>query len=520
MFVVKKDTEVTVFPSARQQVHTAKVNHPNYYKKLENVNERLKRNERQILMINNNLIGEIIADLRSYKSVEQLYINKSKNELRESLGNVFFEYRRISVLTICFLILLLLIVFYNVWKIFRNDVEIIEYSEKAEQYARSKGRFLAGMSHEIRTPLNSVIGFSEQLGQAELHAEQKMQVDAIRNSSEMLLGLVNEILDFSKYETGKMNFESSPFMLTKAIDEIFNGMNIHALKKNLYLEDQISIDESVWCEGDKMRLKQVIMNLVGNAIKFTVKGKVTLIASTETMMDNNILLRVTVKDTGLGIDKADLPHIFEEFSQVAEAQKATRHKGTGLGLAICKKIVELQGGKICVASEPGQGSAFTFELPLKKAVPEEIADGQIMSDEMMTDMVRDSKVLFTEDNQLNVLLGTTILKKWKINYDVACNGREAMDLFKENDYDAILTDIQMPEMNGLELTELIRNYPDPLKANVPIMALTANVMKEDREIYLKAGVNDIVLKPFLEKNLIEKVALAVQNNRSVLRFVS
>jgi len=522
VFVVRKDTEITTTPSAtKQQVQTAKLNYKNYYKKLDDVNEKLKRNEHQILVINNNLIGQIIADLRLYKSVEQQYINKSKNELRESLSNVFFEYKRLSMATIAFLVLLLVAVFYNIWKIFRNDVEIIEYSEKAEQYAKSKSRFLAGMSHEIRTPLNSVIGFSEQLGQAEeLGSEQKMQVDAIRNSSEMLLELVNEILDFSKYETGKMNFESSPFMLGKAIDEIFNSMNVHAVKKHLYLENQVSIDESVCCEGDKMRLKQVIMNLVGNAIKFTVKGKVTLIASTETMMDNNILLRVTVKDTGLGIDKADLPHIFEEFSQVAEAQKATRHKGTGLGLAICKKIIELQGGKICVASEPGQGSAFTFEMPLKKAVPEEILDGQIMSDETMASLVRDAKVLFTEDNQLNVLLGTTILKKWKINYDVAYNGREAMDLFKENNYDVILTDIQMPEMNGLELTELIRNYPDISKANVPIMALTANVMKEDREIYLKAGVNDVILKPFLEKNLIEKVAMAIQNDQSVLRFVS
>ena len=518
--VVRKDTEITVLESPAATAMAAKPVYKNYYKNLTSVNEKLRKNERQILMINNNIIGEIIASLRLYKSVEQLYMAKSKNELKENLSNVFFEYKRISVLTIIFLAILLLVVFYNIWKIFRNDKEIIEYSEKAEQYAQSKSRFLAGMSHEIRTPLNSVIGFSEQLGQGDLQDEQKEQVDAIRNSSEMLLELVNEILDFSKYETGKMNFESNPFMLSQAIDEIFTAMNIHAQKKHLYLENRVEVDTEICCEGDKMRLKQVIMNLVGNAIKFTVKGKVTLSASSEPMPGDKVLLQVSVRDTGLGIDKNDLPHIFEEFSQVATAQKATRHKGTGLGLAICKKIIEQQGGNISVTSEPGQGSEFIFELPLKLSEPAEVINGQVISNDLMRELVNDTYVLFAEDNQLNVLLGSTILKKWKIKYDIAYNGREAMELFKKNDYDVILTDIQMPEMNGLELTELIRNYTNLSKANVPIMALTANVMKEDRDIYLKTGINDVVLKPFLEKNLIEKVALAVQNNRSVLRFVS
>ncbi|HEY0246005.1 MAG TPA: response regulator, partial [Mucilaginibacter sp.] len=198
----------------------------------------------------------------------------------------------------------------------------------------------------------------------------------------------------------------------------------------------------------------------------------------------------------------------------------TRHKGTGLGLAICKKIIELQGGNISVESEPGQGSAFSFELPMKQCEPAEVLEDRQLNDDIMAELVKDKYVLFAEDNKLNVLLGTTILKKWKIKYDIAYDGGEAFELFKKNRYDIVLTDMQMPVMNGLELTELIRKFPDAYKSNIPIMALTANVMKEDRDTYLKAGINDVILKPFHEKDLVERVAISLQDSTNVLRFVS
>jgi len=518
--LVVKDSVTTSTLTTKNDGAIGGHNYKSYYKKLNAVNNKLRSNERQILIINNNLIEEMIASLRLYKEVELMYINDSKLELKGSLANVYFEFRQVSVMNFIFLLSLLILVFYNIWKIYRNEKEIIFYSDKAEQYADSKSSFLASMSHEIRTPLNSVIGFSEQLSQQKLSPLQKEQVDAIRNSSEMLLGLVNEILDFSKYETGKMNFESSPFMLHHAVEDALTSMNIHAIKKHIILENDIIIDEFLCCEGDKMRLKQVLMNLLGNAIKFTVRGKITLSARIENKTGDNILLKVTVKDTGLGIDKNDLPYIFEEFSQIANAQKATQHKGTGLGLAICKKIIELQGGRISVSSTVGRGSAFSFELPLKKAEIDERIVIQALSDEVMAELVNDKYVLFAEDNQLNILLGTTILKKWKIRYDIAHDGQEAVMLYEKNRYDLVLTDIQMPELNGLEVTHIVRNYADVFKANTPILALTANVIKEDRDIYLKAGINDVVLKPFLEKDLVEKIALAIQNNAKSLRFVS
>jgi signal transduction histidine kinase/CheY-like chemotaxis protein len=517
--IVTKDTVIYSRDISKTAIESGKKVYK-YYEKLSAANNKALKEERQILILNNNLAQEIIANLKNYKSIEQAYIDRSKAELKQNMGDVFSDFSQGSAVIFIFLLMLMVVVFYNMWKIFRNDQEIIDYSNSAEEYAQLKSKFLAGMSHEIRTPLNSVIGFSEQLSQEELPPSQKEQVAAIRKSSEMILDLVNEILDFSKYETGKMNFESAPFMLTQTVEEVLTTMNIHALKKQISLESNVKIDDNTCCEGDKMRLKQVLMNLIGNAIKFTRKGKVTVNAAINTTTDNNFILKMSVVDTGIGIEKNAIPHVFDEFSQVAEAQKATRHKGTGLGLAICKKIIELQGGSIKVTSTPGQGSVFSFSLPLKHVTEGIYANESTMNNDIMSDVVKDKYVLLADDNKLNVLLAKTILKKWNIKCDVAYDGQEALDLFIVNNYDMVLTDIQMPVMDGLQLTRHIRDFADPVKSNVIIMALTANVMKEDRDIYFSTGVNDVILKPFLEKDLIEKIAVAIQNNSTAMRFIA
>lgn len=517
--VVAKDTVIYSQKVSKATIQNGKTAY-NYYKKLNTANEKLIEGEQQILKLNNNLAQEIINSLKGYKAIEQAYINHSKAEARQNLGDVFSDFSTGSAFNLIFLALVLIAVFYNIWKIFRNEQDIIDYSNSAEQYAQLKSKFLAGMSHEIRTPLNSVIGFSEQLSQEDLPPHQKEQVSAIRNSSEMILDLVNEILDFSKYETGKMNFDNAPFMLNKVISDVYQTMTIHALKKGIGLEILSTIDDNICCEGDKMRLKQVLMNLTGNAIKFTRQGKVTIQAKVENTLPDNFLLKIKIIDTGIGIEKNDLPHVFDEFSQVAEAQKATRHTGTGLGLAICKKIIELQGGKIAVASAPGQGSVFSFDLPLKQLAESSCNTESNMDTELLTYLVKDKTVLVADDNKLNILLAKTILKKWGIKCDTANDGQEALELFKINDYDMVLTDIQMPNMDGLQLTKHIREFADPVKSKVVIMALTANVLKEDRDSYIGAGVNGVILKPFLEKDLIEKIAVAIQNNTSALKFIA
>ncbi|WP_169927071.1 ATP-binding protein [Mucilaginibacter auburnensis] len=518
--IVKKDTVVY-----KQLVNKAAiVDHKNKYKayskKLNTVNNKLRNNEEDLLLLNNSLTSQIIVGLKTYSSAESSYAENSKNYLQKNVAGIFWEFKKVSVVNFLFVIFLLGLVFFNIWKIFRNEQQIIEYSEKAEEYAQAKSSFLAGMSHEIRTPLNSVIGFSEQLTKSDLNKSQKEQVIAIRNSSEMLLDLVNEILDFSKYETGKMSFDNQPFLPAKAIEEVFTTMHIHAKKKGIGFENNNMIGDNFCCDGDKTRLKQVVMNLVGNAIKFTVKGKVSVNSYVDRSNVAYPLLKVSVTDTGLGIAKEDLPAIFEEFSQVKNAQKATRHKGTGLGLAICKKIVELQGGRINVTSEPGVGSTFSFEVPLTISEENECVKEIPLSNVYMADIVRGKHVLIADDNRFNIMLSTTILDKWKITHDVAYNGLEAAKLIEKRDYDMILTDIEMPEMDGMELMEHVRSHSDAAKSNTLLIALTANVLKEDRDKYIKAGANDVIVKPFLEHDLIEKMALNFQNNISILKFIA
>jgi signal transduction histidine kinase len=518
--IVKNVKETTLVSNITSEDRVTRQHEKSYYQAINQANNNLKKNESQVLMINNSLINEIINELRHYKAIDQSYINYNKQELKENISDISFENKQIFTTALIILLTLAILVFYNIWKIFSNERRILEYSKKTEQYALSKSKFLAGMSHEIRTPLNSIIGFSEQLEQDNLDPAQKEQINAIKNSSEMLLGLVNDILDFTKYETGKTTFENSPFIVYKVFDEVFRTMQIQASKKKILFENQVIIEKDICCEGDSMRLKQVLINLLGNAIKFTVNGSVILNACIENKPKNIIILKVRIEDSGLGIAKEDLHHIFEEFTQVGNAQKATKQKGTGLGLAICKKIIELQGGSVSVSSEVGKGSVFSFTLPLKKCEFIETSQTGFFSPEEMAELLHSKRVLFVEDNQLNVLLGCTILKKWKINYDVAYNGIEAFDLFQKNHYDVVLTDIHMPEMDGVELTKLIRSFDNEIKSNVQIIALTASVLEEERVTFLNSGFNFIVLKPYREKDLIEKIALSIQSSMASLNYTS
>ena len=496
--------ETTVFVPQQPKVHIKN------YQQLFNANNGLKAEEKQLLNINNHLLDEIINNLKKYKIAEQNYINAGKTELDNNLYDVVFRFKSLSSFILLFLISLVIIILYNIWKIFRNERQLISYSEKAEQYALSKSAFLASMSHEIRTPLNSVIGFSEQLSQGDLDHIQQEQVNAISTSSKMLLEVVNEILDFSKFETGKMSFDNQPFNVKTILTETFNSMRIQAETKGIALIMDLDKESDICLKGDAFRLKQVVLNFLSNAIKFTAQGTVCLQCRISAGRPGLRVMDVMIKDSGLGISKEHIPLIFGEFSQVDTAQHKASQKGTGLGLAISKKIIELQGGEIKVTSEPGKGSEFSFKLSL-----EEVEDVKCMTpaESLYTAAAQDlngKKMLIAEDNKLNVLLLTTILKKSNISYDVAEDGVEALTLFEANDYDLLLTDIEMPQLNGMELSKLIRQHTDQTKACLPILALTANVLKEDRDKYLQAGINGVVSKPFSEKNLLDTIASSLK----------
>lgn len=480
-----------------------------YYKKLYTANIVMRNKEREMLLINSGIIQELITVLKRYKIEEQTYVNARKQELRGNLDSVFNGVSQLSLLTGVLVLLLITALLYNLWKIFSRDRSLTAHSEKASQLAADKSAFLAHMSHEIRTPLNSIVGFSEQLEKSMLSPEQAGQIKAVRSSGEMLLNIVNQVLDLSKYETGKMNFESASFPVDKVVTDVTISMGILAEKKGIKLRPEIHYHKELHLCGDAFRLRQVMMNLVGNAIKFTQKGEVVLTVWVTATDQEKPVLNVAVKDTGVGISPKDLPGIFKEFTQAGDNQKQHR-AGTGLGLAISKSIVEQQGGTIEVQSEAGQGSVFTFKIPFEPGENINSIGVSNFNEEESRHLLKNKRILLAEDNSMNVMLAKTILRKWEMKCEVAYNGKEALSLFEKNEYDLVLTDIHMPEMGGVELALLIRQAKDQEKANIPILALTASVMSEDHDLYLGSGINAIASKPFLEKELIHKIGSVIK----------
>ncbi|MFN0257552.1 ATP-binding protein [Pedobacter ureilyticus] len=502
--LVKKEITLDTSLSSTNYNKLQMRNINNYFRNLYIANKLLKKNEVEILRINSRIINEIVFLLQTFKKKEMDFVAETKRSIHFDMDDTFKSINNIYIIIFVLLSVLVTVILLNLWRIYRNEHELIDYGQRVSQYAQSKSRFLANMSHEIRTPLNSVIGFSEQLSQDNLSEQQKEQVDAIKTSSELLLDLVNDILDFSKYEVGKINFDKVSFAPMDAINEVFNSIAIQAAKKGLSLEKQISFDGKVVVQGDSLRLKQVVMNLLSNAIKFTDTGSVTLKAEITSNSKKKGVLKVQVIDTGIGIEEKDANVIFDEFSQVNYSITKNTQKGTGLGLAICKKIVELQGGSISLSSKPNIGSNFSFEIPY-----EFCNDGTSKRKTFITadiSHLADKRILLVDDNKMNILLAQTVVRKYKIVTDIAYDGAEAFQLFQKNKYDLILTDVQMPVMGGVELTRLVRSEKDKKKANVPILGVTANVMEEDREKYLASGMNGLVLKPYSEKELIDKIA--------------
>jgi signal transduction histidine kinase/CheY-like chemotaxis protein len=464
----------------------------------------LRKSELEILNLNSKIIKEIVGLIQSVKEAESNFVSEAKLNIQQDIAYTFTSISNIYWLIFLCLFVIVVVILVNLWRVYRNETNLIDYGARVEQYAKSKSRFLANMSHEIRTPLNSVVGFSEQLSKDNLSEAQMQQVESIKTSSVLLLELVNDILDFSKYEGDKIKFDNTPFSIVDSINEVINSIAIQADKKGVKLIKDISFNANLCVNGDALRLKQVIMNLLSNAIKFTDNGSVTLKADLISSSKRKVMLKMQIIDTGVGIEEKDLALIFDEFAQVNYAATRSNQKGTGLGLAICKKIVELQNGKIGVKSTVNKGSTFTFEIPYE--ISNELVGEQKKHTVVNIEKLANKRTLLVDDNKLNVLLAQTVLKKYSILTDVAYNGKEAFDLFEKNDYDLILTDVQMPIMGGVELTRLIRNYADPEKAKVPVLGVTANIMEDDRKRYLATGINDLVLKPYSESELIEKMS--------------
>lgn len=371
-------------------------------------------------------------------------------------------------------------------------------TQTAEDAVKAKQQFLSNMSHEIRTPMNAIIGFTKVVLKTDLTAKQKEYLTAIKLSGNSLIVLINDILDLAKVDAGKMSFEEIPFKMSSSISAMMHLFETKVQEKNIKLVKEYDDRIPEVLLGDPVRLHQIILNLVSNAVKFTSKGKITVAVQLLKDDEENAIIEFTVSDTGTGIPEDKTEKIFEKFHQ-ASSDTSRLYGGTGLGLAIVKQLVESQGGNIRVKSKVGEGSVFSFTLRFKKTDTAAAEETEIL--EIDTEN-KNIKVLVVEDIALNQLLMKTLLDDFGFEREIAANGKIAIEKLNEKNYDIILMDLQMPEMNGFEATEYIRNT---MHSKIPIIALTADVTTVDLEKCKAVGMNDYIAKPVDERILYTKI---------------
>ena len=383
----------------------------------------------------------------------------------------------------------------------RVEEEMHRSRKLAEDSAKAKADFIANISHELRTPLGAILGFTDLLQKTSLTAAQQDYVEAVNSSGNNLLSIINDILDLSKIDAGKFIIESIPFSIPALLHSVEIMFSANARQKGIDLVVEPGSDINFLVDGDPMRLTQILINLIGNAVKFTERGGVYIncFAGEETAGKTEIIFQI--RDSGIGIDPEKGSDIFERFSQ-ADTNTTRKYGGTGLGLAITKQLVEIQGGEISFTSTAGEGAAFTFSIPYHKSNSSN--DYAINEDKKFkAPLASANKILVAEDNLMNQKLATVILEGNGFEVTIAKTGKHAVDILRAQKFDVILMDIQMPVMDGYHTTKIIR---DELQLSTPIIAMTAHALLGEKEKCIRAGMNDYISKPYKEADLLAKIA--------------
>lgn len=391
--------------------------------------------------------------------------------------------------------------------------QLLKAKKLTEDAAKAKETFLANMSHEIRTPMHGILGMASLLAKTHLEPTQKDYLRVITDAAKNLVVIVNDILDIEKISSGKMEFESLGFPILEKLQNTLQSFQYKAEEKGLLLSLDSKIHPSLQLKGDPYRLGQILNNLLSNAMKFTKHGCITLKANVMEANGDKTMVRFEVEDTGIGIPQDKLTVIFDPFIQ-ASKDTVRNFGGTGLGLSICKNLVVMQGGKIGVDSKLGRGTTFWFTLPYETEPLN--SESKIAPQYFDIGMFKGKKVLLAEDVLVNQFLAKTIMENIGIEVQIANNGQEAVSMVRRFDYDLILMDLQMPVMDGITATRIIRNLTEPSKSRIPIIALTANALIGDEQRYFEAGMDDYLTKPFSEEILIQKISQSFGSKEDVV----
>jgi len=390
-----------------------------------------------------------------------------------------------------------------------KNIEVVQAKEAAEEAYNVKSQFISTISHEIRTPLNAIVGVANLLQMSEPRLDQVENLNILKISSDNLMHLVNNILDFSKMESGKLQLETIDFNLRELVLDVKELFSIKAAEKGIELI--VNIDGKIpnVLKGDPLRINQLLINLVNNAIKFTETGFVQLEVNLQLSTINHALVYFSITDTGIGIPVAKQGAIFNSFTQ-ADSNTTRKFGGTGLGLSICKRILDNLHSKLQLESVVGKGSKFYFTINFEVSRNASLGKSSVTAS--FEDSIQGKRVLVVEDNMMNVMVIRQFLQKWGVITEIALNGKEGISRLEEANYDAILMDIHMPEMDGIEATKLIRKMENPRKRNIPIIALTAENEMQFRQKVYEVGMNDYIFKPFNPDDLKERLGYALFNS--------
>jgi signal transduction histidine kinase/ActR/RegA family two-component response regulator len=461
--------------------------------------ERAKKLADHAFHISEKEYQQVTIDLSEQNEIKQNSISKLKDAIRSLSPDQEFAFQD----TDNDLINIIGYLQFQIAQAKQLELDLIQARDAAENAAMAKSQFLSVMSHEIRTPMNAVIGFTHLLIQQDPKPEQVEFLKFLKFSAENLLILINDILDFSKIESGKVEFENVDFSIKDLISNIRLASLQKANEKNIQLKLMMDHDLPNAVIGDPVRLGQILTNLISNAVKFTSVGKVTVSASLARKTAKHSTIDFEIADTGIGIPPEKIDNIFESFTQ-ASSDTTRKYGGTGLGLTITKRLLELLGSEINVTSQPGKGSVFYFSLTFENS-DKKLKDELIPENFQELKELHGVKILIAEDNQINVILAKQFMKNWGVECDIAENGERALMLVKTNDYDMVLMDLQMPEMDGYRTTEEIRKLPEEKYQSLPIIALTASAMLDIKDRAFTVGMNDYISKPFNPNELHRKI---------------